>query len=144
ARYIVTNDHLPSWFTRRPDQVCLQTWHGTPLKRLGMDVPEARRTLRRAQRRWSEEVANWQYFVSPNRFSTPILRQAYGIEGEMLETGYPRDDVLAHPDREALTHKLRRRLGLPAGARVLLYAPTYRDQVFDRRGGYRLDLRLDL
>src|SRR5438270_133000 len=39
---------------------------------------------------------------------------------------------------------LRRRLGLSAGARVLLYAPTYRDQVFDRRGGYRLDLRLDL
>jgi CDP-glycerol glycerophosphotransferase len=28
--------------------------------------------------------------------------------------------------------------------RTVLYAPTYRDQVTDRRGRYRLDLRLDL
>jgi CDP-glycerol glycerophosphotransferase len=89
-------------------------------------------------------VSSWQYFVSPNRFSTPILRSAYGIEGEVLETGYPRDDVLAHPQREQLTRDLRRRLALPDDIRVVLYAPTYRDNIFDRRGVYRLDLHLNL
>ena len=83
-----------------PDQLCLQTWHGTPLKRLGLDVSDMRKTVRRFQRRWEQQVANWQYVLSPNRFATPILRQAYAIEGEMLETGYPRVDALARADRD--------------------------------------------
>ena len=48
----------------------------------------------------------------------------------MLETGYPRDDVLARAGpRRARARELRRRLGIPEGARVVLYAPTYRDHV---------------
>jgi CDP-glycerol glycerophosphotransferase len=144
SRYVVYNDHFPDWFSRRPDQVCLQTWHGTPLKRLGFDASQTQRTIRKFERGWSDRIGNWQYVVSPNRFSTPILRRAYAIEGEMLETGYPRDDMLAGPDRAALTRRLRARLGLPQDARVVLYVPTYRDHVMDRRGRYRLDLRLDL
>ncbi len=144
ARYVVTNDHFPDWFQRRDDQVCLQTWHGTPLKRLGFDVSDLRKTVRRFERHWERQVSNWQYVLSPNRFSTPILRRAYAIEGEMVETGYPRVDVLAGADRDARAAGLRRRLGIPAGVRTVLYAPTYRDQVTDRRGRFRLDLRLDL
>jgi CDP-glycerol glycerophosphotransferase len=144
SRFVVTNDHLPDWFTRRPDQMCLQTWHGTPLKRLGLDVLEERRTARRVKRQWSDQVANWQYVVSPNRFTTEILRRAYGIDGEMLETGYPRNDVLARSDRDTFTRRLRVRLGVPEDARVVLYAPTYRDNAIDSRRRYRLDRRLDL
>jgi len=144
ARYVVSNDHFPDWFTRRADQVCVQTWHGTPLKRLGLDVSQMRGTVRRFQRKWDRQVGNWQHVLSPNRFSTPILRRAYAIEGEMLETGYPRVDALASADRDAHGARLRRQLGVPDGTRVILYAPTYRDQVKDAQGRYRLDLRLDL
>jgi CDP-glycerol glycerophosphotransferase len=121
----------------------LQTWHGVPLKRLGLDVLDRRQVTGRFTR-WHKQVDNWQYVVSPNRFSTPVLRQAYAIEGEMIETGYPRDDVLAGADLEARTRAVRQRLGLPENARVVLYAPTYRDHVIDNRGRYRLDLQLDL
>src|SRR3954470_1604661 len=143
ARYVVSNDHFPDWFARRPDQVCLQTWHGAPLKRLACDVT-ARRNQGNRFTRWDQQVENWQYVLSPNRFSTPILKRAYAVEGEMLETGYPRDDVLAGADREARTQELRRRLAIPDGKRTVLYAPTYRDHVYDARGRYRLDLHLDL
>jgi CDP-glycerol glycerophosphotransferase len=144
ARYVVANDHFPEWFRRRDDQVCLQTWHGTPLKRLGFDVSALQKTKRRFESHWDEMVRNWQYVVSPNRFSTPILERAYRLEGEMLETGYPRIDVLARPGRDEAGLLLRRRLGIPDGVRTVLYAPTYRDQVIDRRNRYRLDLHLDL
>jgi CDP-glycerol glycerophosphotransferase len=144
ARYVVTNDHFPAWFERRPEQICVQTWHGTPLKRLGLDLSETRGAFRRFQRRWDQQIANWQYVVSPNRFSTPILRRAYAVEGEILDTGYPRVDLLAGVERDAHTRRVRRRLGLPDGVRVVLYAPTYRDHVVDRRGRHRLDLHLDL
>ena len=141
---MIANDHFPDWFRRRPEQTCLQTWHGTPFKKLGFDVSDMRKTVRRFQRGWERQLDNWQYVLSPNRFSTPILRRAYAIEGEMLETGYPRVDVLAGADRDARGAELRRRLGIPEGVRTVLYAPTYRDHVVDRRGRYRLDLQLDL
>ena len=145
ARYVVTNDHFPEWFERRPEQLCVQTWHGTPLKRLGFDVSALRDTMRKFEHGWATQVRNWQYVVSPNRFATPILERAYLLEdAEMLETGYPRDDILAGPGREAAGRRLREQLGLPMGARTVLYLPTFRDHVKDRRGRYRLDLRLDI
>ena len=144
SRYVVDNDHFPTWFARRDDQICVQTWHGTPLKRLGLDVSEMRQTVRAFQRRWDQQVRNWQYVVSPNRFATPILQRAYEIEGEMLETGYPRVDVLAGAGREEAGRALRARLGLPEDKRVVLYMPTYRDFARDRRGRYRLEPALDI
>ena len=142
ARYVVTNDHFPSWFRRRPDQICLQTWHGAPLKPLGLDVTSRRQQLHPAD--WPKQIDNWQHVLSPSRFATPIIKQAFALESEPLETGYPRDDVLARPDREELGFELRRRLGIPDGRRTVLYAPTFRNRVFDERGNYRLDVRLDL
>jgi CDP-glycerol glycerophosphotransferase len=143
ARFLVTNDHMPDWFERRADQVCVQTWHGTPVKRLGLDMPDSRKNIRRAKERWSRQAANWQYVLSPDPLSTPILQRAYAVQGEMLETGYPRDDLLVRPDRDAIGAGLRQALGIPAAARVVLYAPTYRDHIVDSRGRYRLDLQLD-
>jgi CDP-glycerol glycerophosphotransferase len=144
ACYVVSNDHLPPWFERRGDQVCVQTWHGTPLQRIGLDVPQLKKATRPQLRRLDRQTANWQYVVSPNRFSTPILRRAYALDGEIIETGYPRDDQLARPDLGAHTERLRHRLGLPDGKRVVLYAPTYREHAPGARGGYRLELDLDL
>jgi CDP-glycerol glycerophosphotransferase len=143
ARYVVANDHFPHWLERRSDQVFLQTWHGTPLKRLGFDVPPTRPNGRRFAREWERQLGNWQYVLSPNAFTTPIMQRAYTIEGEMLETGYPRNDVLAGPRREAAARELRRALGLPEGKRVILYAPTYRDDSRDRDGRFRLDPAFD-
>jgi CDP-glycerol glycerophosphotransferase len=143
ARFVVSNDHFPHWFVRRPDQTCLQTWHGTPLKRLGYDVPPGTRP-RKFERNWDQQMDNWQYVLSPNPFTTPILRRAYTIRGELLETGYPRNDVLAGERRAAATAAVRERLGLPEHARVVLYAPTYRDGTRDRSGRYRLDPALDV
>jgi CDP-glycerol glycerophosphotransferase len=143
SHFVVVNGFLPEWFERRPDQVVVQTLQGTPLKRIGLDVPHLRSTMRRSWR-WAEQMANWQYVVSPSRFATPILRQAFGMEGELLETGLPRNDLLAGPEAARRGEEVRRRLGLPGGARVVLYAPTYRDHVVDRRGRYRLDQHLDV
>ena len=129
ARYVVANDHLPRWFARRPDQVCLQTWHGAPLKRLGLELagrPKAIREYRRVRR---QPVENWDHLVSPGPWATPVLERAFGPTARVVETGLPRTDVLLRPDRDRLAADVRRRLGLPAGKRVVLYAPTYRDHL---------------
>ena len=144
ARWIVTNDHLPDFFERREDQTVVQTWHGTPLKRLGLDVASAAPTQRRFEGGSSEGVASWQHVLSPNPHTTEVMRRALGVTGEIHETGYPRNDVLAADGREERARAVRERLGLDDGRRVVLYAPTFRDHVIDRRGRPRLDSHLDI
>jgi CDP-glycerol glycerophosphotransferase len=143
SRYLVVNDRLPRWFEPRAGQVVLQTWHGTPVKQIGRDAALMRAGARRFEQRWTGEAAGWTHFVSPSRFATPILRDALGVQGEVLETGLPRTDVLTGPDRDARARAVRARLGLSEEQRVVLYAPTFRDLSVDRKGRYGLDLRLD-
>ncbi|MFJ3905561.1 CDP-glycerol glycerophosphotransferase family protein [Streptomyces sp. NPDC090025] len=144
SRHLVFNNHLPPWFRRREGQTVVQTWHGTPLKKIGHDIESPRFADRDYLERLPTEVGQWSMLVSPNRFSTPIMRRAFGFGGELLETGYPRNDVLYAPDRAERAAAVRRRLGLPDGKRVVLYAPTWRDHLHYGPGRYRFDFRIDL
>lgn len=144
SEYIVSNAHLPTWFDKRPGQKVVQTWHGSMLKRIGFDIEDVRFGNRDYHERLLRETHQWDYLISPSPWATPILRSAFRYEGEILETGYPRNDLFHAPDREAVKERVRQRLGLPAGKRVVLYAPTWRDNRFYSAGKYKLDLQLDL
>ncbi|MFI6574824.1 CDP-glycerol glycerophosphotransferase family protein [Nocardiopsis sp. NPDC050513] len=144
SRFLVTNSREPAWFHRHPDQVVVQTWHGSMLKRIGFDVENIRGKSRDYFDKLAWETRQWDYLVSPSPWATPILRSAFRFEGEILETGYPRNDIFFAPDRERIAERTRRRLGLPEGKRVVLYAPTWRDDKYYTRGKHKLDLHLDL
>ncbi|MFJ3478853.1 bifunctional glycosyltransferase/CDP-glycerol:glycerophosphate glycerophosphotransferase [Streptomyces microflavus] len=144
SRWVVTNTHLPQWFERAEGQCVVQTWHGTPLKRIGRDLagtPHADAAYMASMERRS---AQWSVLVSPNSFSTPVLRRAFGYSGEVLECGYPRNDLLYAPDRAMVAAAVRERLAIPEGRRVVLYAPTWREDRPRQGGRYELDLQLDL
>ena len=143
CRYIVTNQHLPEWFRRREGQVVVQTWHGTPLKRIGHDIADVRFADPAYLEKLAVETPNWSLLLSPNRFSTPIMRRAFRFEGEILESGYPRNDVL-RTRRDEVAAQVRAALGLPPDKRVVLYAPTWRDDEYYGPGQYKLSLYLDL
>ena len=143
SRYIVTNQHLPEWFRKRDGQVVVQTWHGTPLKRIGFDIAELQFADTKYLEKLAVEADNWSHLVSPNTFSTPILKRAFRYEGEILEIGYPRNDVL-FADRDAVGARVRAEIGLPPGKKVVLYAPTWRDDEFYANGRYKISMQLDL
>lgn len=120
ARLLVVNDWLRRRFSRRPGQVVLQTWHGTPVKRLalhraGFHPRRALAVIREARR--------WNVLLAQNPYAARILRTAYAFRRPVWVEGYPRNDVLVNGDAAAV----RRELGLAEGERVLLYAPTWRD-----------------
>jgi CDP-glycerol glycerophosphotransferase len=145
SRYLISNDDMSGRYHKRDGQVYVQTWHGTPLKKIGFDIGQPQfisgagyfDVLR-------QDVAMWDLLLSPNPFSTQVMRRAFRYDGEILESGYPRNDVLRSGDAERIAADVRRRLGLPAGKRVVLYAPTWRDNQYYASGRYRFDLRLDL
>ncbi|SCD33701.1 MULTISPECIES: bifunctional glycosyltransferase/CDP-glycerol:glycerophosphate glycerophosphotransferase [unclassified Streptomyces] len=144
SRYVVANNHLPDWFSKRPGQTVVQTWHGTPLKKIGHDIESVHFADQRYLERVEKEVRNWDMLVSPNSFSTPILQRAFKFPGEMVECGYPRNDILRRPGTERRAEEIRQRIGLPLGKRVIMYAPTWRDDQFYAPGKYKFDFRIDL
>ncbi|MFJ6069361.1 CDP-glycerol glycerophosphotransferase family protein [Streptomyces sp. NPDC093065] len=143
SRYIVTNGHLPDWIVRRPGQSIVQTWHGTMLKKIGHDI-DTLHFDRRYQEKLALEAKQWSLLVSSNRFSTPILKRAFSYDGEIQEAGYPRNDYLYSPDRDAIAARVKQALGLPEGKKIVLYAPTWRDDQSHSAGQYLFDLRIDL
>jgi CDP-glycerol glycerophosphotransferase len=141
ADVLVSNDHVPLDWDKRPGSTYLQTWHGTPLKRIHHDVrwaPEGR------LEQLDVDIARWDHLLSPNRASTPRLRRAFGFTGEIHETGYPRNDLLSSPDRFAAGAAVRAQLGIPADRTVVLYTPTWRDDLVFGTGGPGYTMHLDL
>ena len=146
SKYLVVNSHLPHWFRRREGQIVVQTWHGTPLKKIAFDMPAVNLADKTYLDKITAEVPQWSYLISPNSFSTPHLERAFRYGGEMLEIGYPRNDVLATENQakqQQLRQMLAERLGIPAGKKIILYAPTWRDDQFYATGRYKLEFQLD-
>lgn len=129
SRLLVVNDWLRFRFRRGRHQTVLQTWHGTMLKHLALGRPNVSLRTRIAIRR---ESRRWSMMLSQNPHSTEQFRESYAFRGEILESGYPRDDRLAASVAGGAripmaVDRARRELGIDAGVRVLVYAPTWRD-----------------
>ncbi len=142
ADVVVSNDHVPLDWEKRPGTLYLQTWHGTPLKRIHNDVlwaPEGRLAY------LEHDIARWDAMLSPNAYSTARFRQAFGFPRPIHETGYPRNDLLCSPRREEVRASVREGLGIAEGTRVVLYAPTWRDDlVFEGKGERDFHFPVDL
>ncbi|MFE0604444.1 CDP-glycerol glycerophosphotransferase family protein [Streptomyces sp. NPDC058892] len=127
AGYLVSNVAFDRALVKRPGQVLLQTQHGTPLKRVGLDLqdrPAAAPTTDFAG--LLRGADQWDYLLSSNRHSTLVWEKAVPSSYTTLEYGYPRNDLFHRASRTEVL-ELRERLGIPAGSTAILYAPTHRD-----------------
>ncbi|GGW80321.1 CDP-glycerol glycerophosphotransferase family protein [Streptomyces griseoloalbus] len=127
AKYLVNNVNFPNAVVKRPDAVHLQTHHGTPLKRMGLDqmpYPAAARGLDFAA--LLERVDKWDYSLSANSHTTRMWERAYPSRFVSLDYGYPRNDVYYTAGAGDI-RAIRERLGIAPGRRAVLYAPTHRD-----------------
>ncbi len=142
ARYVINNSNFPFYYRKQPGQTYVQTWHGTPLKRIGNDVPLANLSLpyRAAMKR---EASYWDVLLAQNGFAAGVLPPAFGFGGEVIEEGYPRNDDLLAADSEERRLKVRTEFGLDPDTLAVIYAPTWRDSV-STRAGYALVSYLDV
>lgn len=130
----ITNSLLPDHVRPGAGQSYVQAWHGTPLKRLGNDISFDNNVLYSVaalHRRYRREGERSTVMLAPSEFAAEKFASAFDLvrsgRGDIVHvTGYPRNDALAcaEPARIAA---VRERLGLPEGKRVVLYAPTWRD-----------------
>lgn len=150
AKYWIFNCKMPTYISKKKNQIYLQTWHGTPLKRLGHDIQvDKDTTFYRSQMSADEmyktydiDVARYNYMISPNTFCTKIFQSAFAIDrNRLIETGYPRNDILSNASREDAV-AIKQMLNIPLDKKVLLYAPTWRDNQYVTKG-YTFQLEAD-
>ncbi|HYJ77674.1 MAG TPA: CDP-glycerol glycerophosphotransferase family protein, partial [Actinomycetes bacterium] len=127
ATYLVNNVNFANDIVKRPGQVHLQTHHGTPLKTMGLDLVDAEFGRKRMNfDRLMRRVARWDFSISQNAFTTEQWERVYPGTYESLETGYPRNDVLATATPEEVA-AIRAGLGIEPGKTAVLYTPTHRE-----------------
>ncbi|WP_320781144.1 bifunctional glycosyltransferase family 2 protein/CDP-glycerol:glycerophosphate glycerophosphotransferase [Streptomyces sp. CRN 30] len=128
ATYLVNNANFAEGVVKRRGSVHVQTQHGTPLKKMGVDqstypvVAAATGSFAKLLGR----VDRWDYNLSSNRHSTRVWERAFPGSYEQLEYGYPRNDVYCTATAADVA-RARAELGVPEGATAVLYAPTHRD-----------------
>ena len=119
ARVWVDNFTLARYLKRRRGaQFYLNTWHGDrAFKKIAYDMfPERRLRI--------EETCDTM--LAGSAFGEKLIRSAFRYKGDILNEGCPRNDCLVNYDPEN-ARRIRAATGVPDGARVLLYAPTFRD-----------------
>ena len=152
AKYWFTPSRLPDYIVPKEDQKYVQFWHGTPLKRLGFDIEvkgkNALHTVSEWQHLYEYDASRYSYLVTPSRFTSEKLTSAFNLKklGKdkcIIETGYPRNDALFKFDDKYVAD-IRKEIGIPEDKKVILYAPTWRDNQYATGVGYSYALALDL
>ncbi|MHA8111187.1 CDP-glycerol glycerophosphotransferase family protein [Lactobacillaceae bacterium Melli_B4] len=147
AQFWVFNSRMPAWWKKNKQTVYIQTWHGTPLKKLGVDIDNVEMpgaNTHKYHARFVAETKRWDYLIAPNQYSKDIFKRAFQFHNHFLDIGYPRNDVLYTDDNAKDIKQLRQRLLGTQNATVITYAPTWRDDEYITRGQYKFKLPFDL
>jgi CDP-glycerol glycerophosphotransferase len=82
------------------------------------------------------EASFWDFLISPSAYCSEIFPSTFRYSGEILETGYPRNDILITGRDKR--NQIRKSLGiLDPSQLVVLYAPTWRDSIRTATGNWK-------
>lgn len=140
AKMWISNQNLP-YYIRNYETTYIQTWHGTPLKKMLYDIEEIKGRDEGYINRVTAAKNQWSYLVSPSQYATKCFRSAFDYHGEVLEVGYPRNDLF-FVDNNSLKKELNSKYGIN-NKKVILFAPTFRDYGEKIKNKYYQDLNLD-
>lgn len=144
AKYWIFNFRAMDHWMPSKQQVYVQCWHGTPLKRLGYDITNsdnAMNSVAEIKSKYRSDAKRFDYMVSPCEFVTEKFTSAWNLKAvgkseSVLEIGYPRNDFLNIYTPSDI-RKIKEKLCLEeCNKKVILYAPTWRDNQHDAEKGY--------
>lgn len=122
SKYLINDTSFPTSFIKKESQIYLNTWHGTPLKKLGKDVPNRAYALGNIQK----NLISADYLLYPNHFMEKRMINAFMLENltnaKIINAGYPRNSIFFDKEnRSAIRNKLRL-----DDKQIIVYMPTWR------------------
>lgn len=144
AKMWTMNQSAPSYLVRPKATRFVQTWHGTPLKRMQFDMVDVNAQDSGYLERAQAGVRQWTHLLSPSPYATEAFRSAFRYTGPIVEQGYPRNDPLVRDDAPKIRAQVRKSLGIDDAAQAVLYAPTFRDDQAKGKSRFEFTLPFDL
>ena len=149
AKYWIANYRMLDYQHPRKGQIYVQCWHGTPLKRLGYDIDasdNAMNSIGEIREKYRTDAKKFSYLLSPSPFASEKFATAWDLNSthqthKIIEEGYPRNDRLINAGDEERTG-IRKKLGVD-DKKVILYAPTWRDNQHISGEGYSYKTEVD-
>ena len=150
SKYWIVNSLIDVSIKKKKNQIYLQCWHGTPLKKLRYDIEvkgSVLNTIEEIRKRNDLDAIKFDYFISPSKFCTEKFTSAFnlkklGKENIIIEKGYPRNDYLFNYKKGDI-NRIKKDLKLPKNKKIILYAPTFRDNQHTSGVGYTYNLGID-
>lgn len=128
CHYLINDTSFMPYFIKRDEQVYINTWHGTPLKTLGLDIKNANLSNHKNIQR---NFMHTDYMIMPNRFTADRLIKGHDLDGilnsKVYITGNPRVDLTLSTKKD----KIFEMLNLPTDKKLVLYAPTWKKSLKD-------------
>lgn len=125
AKYLFTDTSFNRTYVKKEGQIITNTWHGTPLKKMGRDVEDRAYAMGNVQR----NLLISDYLIYPNDYMKEKMVDAYMLkglyDGTILCEGYPRNSVFFHKE---IGQDIKKELGLEE-KQVFIYMPTWRGTV---------------
>lgn len=127
CEYVVTNSTFQSFYIKKDGQTYINTWHGTPLKTMGFDIPNNPFASQNVLRNFLMA----DYILSPNEHTSRIFIDSYKLKGlyhgQVVESGYPRIDLTLNTPREEVLLKLRLAgTEIDDNKPIVMYTPTWK------------------
>ncbi|SFK37319.1 CDP-glycerol glycerophosphotransferase [Marinilactibacillus piezotolerans] len=147
ANFWIINARMPKWLPKRKETKYVQTWHGTPLKKLALDMDTFSMpgsNLENYKKNFLIETQKWDYLVAPNQYSKDIFKSCFAFEKTFIDSGYPRNDILFQKNNSKDINAIKKQLGIPLDKKVILYAPTWRDDYYISKGKYKFHVPFDM
>jgi len=147
AKVWVCDTRQPAFLVKRPETTYIQLWHGTPLKKLAMDLDFLEISdgmeLSEYKRLFKKNTETWDYLISQSDYTTEKFRSSFDFENKILNTGFPRNDILFEKNNLKSINSFKKCYNIPSDKKVILYAPTWRDDEFYGNGLYKFSSEID-
>lgn len=129
SKYLINNATFQPFLISREEQIYINTWHGTPLKTMGFNIPGNPSGSKNVVRNF----LNTDYLISPNAHTTEMYTDSYKMSGlysgSIIEDGYPRNDLTLTANKESIKNNLQTSgLFINDNKKTVLYAPTWKGQ----------------
>ena len=125
CKYLICESFFPYKYVKKPGQIVINLWHGTPIKKLGLEKNGKKVHYQGIQQK---NFIYADYLLYPNEYTKKNMLKSYGVSellpGKILMSGYPRTGGMLAVSK-AREMELRKLLA-PNGERIYAYMPTFR------------------
>ena len=150
AKYWILNHRVAVHRYPKKNQIFVQCWHGTPLKKLGFDIEGSENAINSKKElceKYETDAKKYSFMLSPSPFASEKFISSFNLkalnkESCILEEGYPRNDYLYNYNEECI-EQIKESLKIPKDKKVILYAPTWRDNQHQTGVGYTYKIEVD-